>query len=117
MKSFDTSPKPAFLLAMQNQKWSVAGALGELIDNSFGPARGNAGMVTITFNHAKRTLEVLDNGRGVDQLHRVVQLGNTIGRGIGDIGLYGRLTRTGELQPPPIRRPNCSRPDTARSFA
>jgi hypothetical protein len=89
MKSFDTTPRPAFLLAMQNQKWSVAGALGELIDNSFGPARGNAGMVTITFNQAKRTLEVLDNGRGVDQLHRVVQLGNTIGRGIGDIGLYG----------------------------
>jgi len=86
---FDTTPKPAFLLAMQNQKWTVAGALSELVDNSFGPGRGNATRVHITHDPKHRTISVLDNGAGMESIGRLFQLGNTIGRSPGDIGLYG----------------------------
>jgi hypothetical protein len=86
---FDTTPKPAFLLAMQNQKWTVAGALSELVDNSFGPGRGNATRVHITYDTKHRTITVLDNGVGMESIGRLFQLGNTIGRTPGDIGLYG----------------------------
>jgi hypothetical protein len=86
---FDTTPKPAFLLAMQNQKWTVAGALSELVDNSFGPGRGNARRVHITHDTRHRTITVLDNGVGMESIGRLFQLGNTIGRTPGDIGLYG----------------------------
>lgn len=89
MKGFDTTPKPAFLLAMQNQSWTVAGALSELVDNSFGPGRGNAHRVIITYDAKKRIIDVLDNGRGMDEIGRLFQLGNTIGRTPGDIGVYG----------------------------
>lgn len=87
--TFDTTPKPKFLLAMQNHSWTVAGALSELVDNSFGSGRGDAERVVITHDVAKGTIEVLDNGRGLDELGRLFQLGNTIGRSPGDIGLYG----------------------------
>src|SRR5215471_18642521 len=89
MGGFDTTPKPAFLLAMQNQKWTVAGALSELVDNSFGPGRGNATRVHITHDTKHRTITVLDNGVGMESIGRLFQLGNTIGRTPGDIGLYG----------------------------
>jgi hypothetical protein len=86
---FDTTPKPAFLLAMQNQSWTVAGAVAELVDNSFGAGRGNADTVKITYDPSARTLMVFDNGEGMEQLGRLFQLGNTIGRVPGDIGIYG----------------------------
>jgi hypothetical protein len=89
LTGFDTTPKPAFLLAMQNQKWTVAGALSELVDNSFGPGRGNATRVHITHDTKHRTITVLDNGVGMESIGRLFQLGNTIGRAPGDIGLYG----------------------------
>jgi len=86
---FDTTPKPAFLRAMQNQRWNVAGALSELVDNGFGPGRGNARRVHITHNTRHRTITVLDDGKGMEAIGRLFQLGNTIGRTPGDIGLYG----------------------------
>jgi hypothetical protein len=86
---FDTTPKPAFLLAMQNQSWTVAGALAELVDNGFGPGRGNADTVKIWYDTGARTVTVFDNGQGMEQLGRLFQLGNTIGRVPGDIGIYG----------------------------
>jgi hypothetical protein len=86
---FDTTPDPQFLLAMQNQSWTVGGALSELVDNSFGPGRGNADMVTITHNTRKRTITVVDDGQGMEAIGRLFQLGNTIGRTPGDIGKYG----------------------------
>jgi hypothetical protein len=89
MTGFDTTPKPAFLRAMQNQRWKVAGALAELVDNSFGPGRGNAKRVTITHDTTNRTFTVLDDGQGMETVGRLFQLGNTIGRTPGDIGLYG----------------------------
>lgn len=89
MKVYDTVPKPAFLRALQNQSWTMSGALSELVDNSFGPGRGNAERVIITNDQKNRWIRVLDNGSGMDNLARLFQLGNTIGRAIGDIGVYG----------------------------
>jgi hypothetical protein len=65
----------------------VFGALAEVIDNSFGGNTGNADTVVIT--HNKRTLTVLDNGRGLEHLHFVFQLGGGSGDRAGDIGRYG----------------------------
>lgn len=86
---FDTTPKPAFLRGLKHQKWTMAGALSELVDNSFGKLRGDAGCVWIDHDVTRRIIEVLDNGRGMDAVGRLFQLGNTIGRGPGDIGIYG----------------------------
>jgi hypothetical protein len=85
----DTIPKPHFLLAEQHQKWNVSGALAELVDNAFGQGRGNATDVDIIWDHRRRLLSVLDNGNGMDDIGRLFQLGNTIGRSINDIGIYG----------------------------
>jgi hypothetical protein len=88
-KLFNCTPKPAMLRSVQNERWTVSGALAELLDNSFGPGRGNATAVTIFHDLAARTLTVLDNGRGMDAIGRLFQHGNSIGRSIGDIGEYG----------------------------
>ena len=84
-----TAPKPAYLRAVQNQQWTVGGAVNELVDNSFGTSRGNATEVRLAWYVKERILTVLDNGNGIDDLTRLFQLGNTIGRGVGDIGEYG----------------------------
>lgn len=89
MKVYDTTPKAGFLRALMNHKWTVSGALSELVDNSFGPGRGNASRVVITNDQKNRWLRVVDNGEGMDNLGRLFQLGNTIGRAPGDIGIYG----------------------------
>ena len=89
MRKFDTTPKPAFLLAMRNQRWTVQGALSELVDNGFGPGRGNASRVEIIHDTTNRVITVLDDGQGMESIGRLFQLGNTIGRCPGDIGLYG----------------------------
>ena len=89
MAGFDTTPKPAFLRAMQNQRWTVTGALAELVDNSFGPGRGNADTVDIIHDTKTRTITIIDNGQGMEAIGRLFQLGNTIGRSPGDIGMYG----------------------------
>jgi len=89
VRKFDTTPKPAFLLAMRNQRWTVQGALSELVDNGFGPGRGNAKRVDIIHDTTNRVITVLDDGQGMESIGRLFQLGNTIGRCPGDIGLYG----------------------------
>jgi hypothetical protein len=89
MTGFDTTPDPKFLRAMQNQKWTVAGALSELVDNSFGPGRGNAKNVHILHDPHRRVIIVRDDGQGMQAIGRLFQLGNTIGRAPGDIGNYG----------------------------
>jgi hypothetical protein len=88
-KLFNRTPKPAMLRSVQNERWNVSGALAELLDNSFGPGRGNATAVTIFHDLTARTLTVLDNGRGMDAIGRLFQHGNSIGHSIGDIGEYG----------------------------
>ena len=79
------------LAQFQRESWeaTACGALAELLDNSFGPGRGNATAVTIFHDPAARTLSVLDNGRGIYAIGRLFQHGNSIGHSIGDIGEYG----------------------------
>lgn len=89
MSGFDTTPRPEFLRALQAQKWKASGALSELVDNAFGPGRGDATRCSITYDAARQVLTVLDNGKGMDGVGRLFQLGNTIGRAPGDIGIYG----------------------------
>jgi hypothetical protein len=36
------------LRSVQNERWNVSGALAELLDNSFGPGRGNGVMMLQT---------------------------------------------------------------------
>jgi Histidine kinase-, DNA gyrase B-, and HSP90-like ATPase len=88
-KLFNVTPKPAGLRSVQNENWNMAGALSEILDNAFGPARGNASSVRIFYDAKTRILSVLDNGQGMDAIGRLFQHGNTIGRAIGDIGFYG----------------------------
>ena len=88
-KLFNVTPKPAGLRSVQNESWNMAGALSEIVDNSFGPARGNANSVRIFYDAKARILSVLDDGQGMDAIGRLFQHGNTIGRAIGDIGFYG----------------------------
>jgi hypothetical protein len=88
--TYDTTPKPALLRALQAERWTVAGALSELVDNSFGPGRGDASRCEITYDPVHRTLAVLDNGQGMNGgIGRLFRLGETIGRMVGDIGIYG----------------------------
>ena len=86
---YDTTPLPAMLRGMQSQPWSVSGALSELVDNSFGPGRGDARSCHITYDTKARTFTVLDNGRGMTAIGRLFQLGSAAVRAPGDIGNYG----------------------------
>ena len=89
MTKFNCQTLPAELRSKQNAKWNPYGAIGELVDNSFGAMRGNANEVVISFDPKARTLELLDDGQGIDHIGRLFQGGNSIGRAVGDIGEYG----------------------------
>lgn len=89
MKLFNCQTLPAELRSKQHAKWKAEGAIAELVDNSFGPVRGDASEVTITYDKKAGTLSVLDNGKGMDHIGRLFQGGNTGGTGIGDIGEFG----------------------------
>ena len=89
MTKYNCQTLPKELRSKQNARWNAHGALAELVDNSFGPARGNASEVIIFYDPRRRTLDVLDNGVGMDHIGRLFQGGNSIGRAVGDIGEYG----------------------------
>jgi hypothetical protein len=85
-----TVPTPRVLLSVRNHKWTPAEALAELIDNSFGEARGNAQDVYVNVDRRTKVVEVYDNGRGCDDISDLFTLGKgTRERGENDIGLYG----------------------------
>src|SRR5436190_20027794 len=83
------TPLPHYLEAVMSQKWTVSGALAELIDNSFGPARGDASRVEIEWNATTRTFTVRDDGQGMKELELLLRPGRTIGLSAKDIGRYG----------------------------
>jgi hypothetical protein len=89
MGKINCTPKPSMLRAIQNQSWNVAGALAELVDNSLGSKRGDARNVIITYEPRHRIIEVLDDGRGANDIGDLFRLGETVGRGVGDIGIFG----------------------------
>ena len=82
-------PQPHMLRGLQNQAWTVGGAISELVDNGFGEGRGNAQNIWVTWNATERVLTVLDDGDGMDDVSRLYRLGDTIGVRPGDIGKYG----------------------------
>lgn len=86
---FDTTPKPWMLKGKKNEKWNASGACSEIIDNSYGAKRGDATEVHLTWDNHHRILEILDNGRGMDNIGRLFQFGNTIGTAAKDAGMYG----------------------------
>ena len=84
------APLPRLLLSLQNQDWSVAGALAEPTDNALADDKGDAQNVSIVIR--KDALGVLDDGYGTDNINRLFQIGNhgpsRAGKSAG-IGLYG----------------------------
>lgn len=50
MTKFNCQTLPNELRSKQNAKWTPHGAIAELVDNSFGPMRGNANEVIISFD-------------------------------------------------------------------
>lgn len=90
MSHFDTTPEPRFLRGLQNQNWNVAGALAELVDNSFGAGRGDARRVEIAYDPKTKIMAVLDGGAGMQAVGELFKLGATAGRTPGDIGEYGQ---------------------------
>jgi hypothetical protein len=88
-KFYNVTPKPAMLRAIQNERWTALAALAELIDNSFGPGRGNATQVVIEYSPKARVLTLSDDGQGMVAIGKLFRHGDSIGRTIGDIGEYG----------------------------
>jgi hypothetical protein len=88
-ESASTRPKPSMLRALQNQSWTVHGAIAELVDNSLGKGRGAATDVWLMWDPPTRVLTVLDNGVGMTALRDLFRLGETVGRTPTDIGEYG----------------------------
>jgi Histidine kinase-, DNA gyrase B-, and HSP90-like ATPase len=88
-KTFDTTPTAKHLIALANQKWKPDGAISELVDNSFGDARGDANKVVIIYDKRERKLTVRDDGKGMTRIGSLFQLGNTVGWSPSDIGQFG----------------------------
>src|SRR5262245_45662834 len=84
-----TAPKPSMLRGMQHATWTIQGALSELIDNSFGQARGDAHSVDIDWQPKSRLLTVIDDGVGMSKIRDLFRLGETAGRQPHDIGEFG----------------------------
>jgi hypothetical protein len=82
-------PTPRILHGIRSRKWSIAEALAELVDNSFGELRGKADQVTIQWDAKKRVLLIIDNGRGMKDVADLFILGEGMTSGAGDIGVFG----------------------------
>lgn len=84
-------PTPRILLGYRNRDWTIAGAISEQIDNSFGEDRGNSDRVDIFWSKQRRELKILDNGRGMNAVSHLFVLGQGSGEGsTTDIGRYGQ---------------------------
>jgi Histidine kinase-, DNA gyrase B-, and HSP90-like ATPase len=82
-------PTGRILHGIRSRKWTIAEAIAELIDNSFGELRGKAETVTIQWDAKKRVLGILDNGRGMKDVSDLFTLGEGTVSGAGDIGVFG----------------------------
>jgi hypothetical protein len=82
------APKAHTIHSLISQRMSVHDALAELVDNAFAPGKGGADEIWIDVSPHR--ILVWDHGRGVDDLNRLFQLGNTSSwEDPSDIGLYG----------------------------
>lgn len=82
-------PTGRILHGIRSRRWSIADAIAELIDNSFGELRGKADIVSIQWDAKKRILTILDNGRGMKDVADLFTLGEGTTSGAGDIGVFG----------------------------
>lgn len=89
MVTTTTIPTPRILLGIRSKKWTVAEALAELIDNSFGESRGNARNVDVVIDRKRRMITLTDDGRGTEDLSALFTLGKGAPEGGDDIGRYG----------------------------
>jgi hypothetical protein len=89
MKTVATIPTPRILLGIRSKKWTVAEALAELIDNSFGEGRGNARNVEVRIDRKRRIITLIDDGRGTEDVSALFTLGKGAPEGGDDIGRYG----------------------------
>jgi hypothetical protein len=89
MATTTTIPTPRILLGIRSKKWTVAEALAELIDNSFGESRGNARNVDVVIDRKRRVITLTDDGRGTEDISALFTLGKGAPEGGDDIGRYG----------------------------
>src|SRR5262249_31405543 len=81
------TPKPHILKSKRNKRWTLAGAIHELIDNSIG--HGKAKNISVIVDN-KNGIEVIDDGIGVDNINRVFWFGDASGTDdLAEIGQYG----------------------------
>lgn len=88
-KPFCITPHTHMLNAVRNRdNMDYRAAISELVDNSFGPAAGNATRVDIVIRPTG--ISVHDDGRGIDDVQRLFTLGNSHSRHHAtDVGQYG----------------------------
>jgi hypothetical protein len=89
MAKTTTIPTPRILLGIRSKKWTVAEALAELIDNSFGESRGNARNVDVVIDRKRRVITLTDDGHGTEDISALFTLGKGAPEGGDDIGRYG----------------------------
>jgi Histidine kinase-, DNA gyrase B-, and HSP90-like ATPase len=89
MQATRTIPTPRILLGIRSKKWTVAEALAELIDNSFGEGRGNARNVEVKIDRRRRVITLIDDGVGTEDISSLFTLGKGAREGGDDIGRYG----------------------------
>ena len=84
----ELAPMAHTIHSLISQRWNVHEALAELVDNACAPGKGGADAIWIDVGHDR--ILIWDHGRGVDDLNRLFQLGNTSSwEDHSDIGLYG----------------------------
>jgi hypothetical protein len=83
-------PEARFLASTRKRDTKVHAELSEIIDNSFGRDRGDAGRVLITWDSSARELWVIDNGRGMQSIADLFRLGAGTAGSSRDIGRYGQ---------------------------
>lgn len=89
MQTTTTIPTPRILLGIRSKKWTVAEALAELIDNSFGEGRGNARNIDVKIDRRRRVVTLIDDGVGTEDISSLFTLGKGAREGGDDIGRYG----------------------------
>jgi len=88
-KPFCITPRVHLLQAVRNRdNMDYRAAISELVDNSFGPAAGDATEVHIVIRPTG--ISVHDNGRGINDIQRLFTLGDSESRHHAtDVGQYG----------------------------
>jgi hypothetical protein len=89
MQATQTIPTPRILLGVRSKKWTVAEAIAELIDNSFGEGRGYARNVDVKIDRRRRVITLMDDGVGTEDISALFTLGKGAREGGDDIGRYG----------------------------